>query len=198
MFLLLEAIRPEDINTLFAEVYSRFSGARQVLVPKVCEGSAARRRHGPGGLPPSLSIPGSFRGEARASTWLFTVTRNYCLTAIRKANGDPSTGADLLDPRLTGASGFETHYRMEREETFKNVWQLIHSNLNAIEAKVLVLHFGHGLPLALIGAQLGLTNPSGAKAYIVNARRKLSGILARTGLKAQRGRIVRDSRAIAA
>jgi RNA polymerase sigma-70 factor (ECF subfamily) len=198
MFLLLEAIRPEDINTLFAEVYSRFSGRvkswcrRFVRDPQRAEDMAQEV------FLRAFRYRGSFRGEARASTWLFTVTRNYCLTAIRKANGDPSTGADLLDPRLTGASGFETHYRMEREETFKNVWQLIHSNLNAIEAKVLVLHFGHGLPLALIGAQLGLTNPSGAKAYIVNARRKLSGILARTGLKAQRGRIVRDSRAIAA
>jgi len=43
--------------------------------------------------------------------------------------------------------------------------------------RVMALHYGHGLPFALITRQMMLTNPSGAKAYIVNARRKLKAVL---------------------
>jgi hypothetical protein len=45
----------------------------------------------------------------------------------------------------------------------------------------MALHYGHDVPLADITRQLALTNPSGAKAYIVNARRKLNGIAGRRG-----------------
>jgi hypothetical protein len=37
------------------------------------------------------------------------------------------------------------------------------------------------VPLATITRQLALDNPSGAKAYIVNARRKLQAVIKRRG-----------------
>jgi hypothetical protein len=43
----------------------------------------------------------------------------------------------------------------------------------------MVLHYGHEMPLDAITAALGLTNTSGAKAYIVSAKRKLSTALKR-------------------
>jgi len=47
----------------------------------------------------------------------------------------------------------------------------------------MTLHYGHDVPLATITRELALDNPSGAKAYIVNARRKLQGVLRRRGFK---------------
>jgi hypothetical protein len=38
----------------------------------------------------------------------------------------------------------------------------------------MTLHYGHDMRLEAITAALGLTNTSGAKAYIVSARRKLN------------------------
>jgi hypothetical protein len=39
----------------------------------------------------------------------------------------------------------------------------------------MLLHYGEELPLSAVSRMLGLTNKSGAKAYIVSARRKLGG-----------------------
>ena len=50
----------------------------------------------------------------------------------------------------------------------------------------MALHYGYELPLAAITQQLELTNPSGAKAYVVNARRKLNLVMKRRALRKQR------------
>ena len=76
-----------------------------------------------------------------------------------------------------GAHGQEVHLAMERVQAFQNVWRLIQATLTPMEVRVLALHYGHGLPLAIITRQMMLSNPSGAKAYIVNARRKLKAVL---------------------
>ena len=76
-----------------------------------------------------------------------------------------------------GAHGQEVHLAMERVQCFQNMWSLIHATLKPMEVRVLALHYGHGLPLAIITRQMRLSNPSGAKAYIVNARRKLKAVL---------------------
>ncbi len=49
----------------------------------------------------------------------------------------------------------------------------------ALEAKVITLHYGDELTLEAITRMLRLTNPSGAKAHIVSARRKLRAAIAR-------------------
>jgi hypothetical protein len=47
-------------------------------------------------------------------------------------------------------------------------------SLEEIEAEVMTLHYVHEMPLDAITRLLRLTNPSGAKAHVVNARRKLN------------------------
>ena len=53
------------------------------------------------------------------------------------------------------------------------------SALEPIEAQVMVLHYGYEVPLGALTRRFSLANPSGAKAYIVNGRRKLKGVIAR-------------------
>jgi hypothetical protein len=57
------------------------------------------------------------------------------------------------------------------------MWRLIETTLSATEARVIALHYAHEVPLRAITLRLGLSNPSGAKAYTVNARWKLCGVL---------------------
>jgi RNA polymerase sigma-70 factor (ECF subfamily) len=184
MFLLLEAVYPQDLDELFSELYSRYHARVNGWCRRFVRDSHRADDMTQEVFMRAFRYRSSFRGEARTSTWLFTITRNYCLTALKKANGDPATAATVLDPRLKGSSGFETHQRLERAEAFAAIWDLIRTTLTPREARVMVLHYGHGLPLALITRQLGLGNPSGAKAYIVNAKRKLGAMLARRGQKA--------------
>jgi RNA polymerase sigma-70 factor, ECF subfamily len=57
--------------------------------------------------------------------------------------------------------------------------QLMQEALDETEAKVMTLHYVDELPLDSITRLLGLENPSGAKAYVVSARRKLQRIAVR-------------------
>ena len=43
-----------------------------------------------------------------------------------------------------------------------------------------MLHYGQEMPLTAVSRKLGLTNKSGAKAYVVSARRKLNAALRKT------------------
>jgi DNA-directed RNA polymerase specialized sigma24 family protein len=57
--------------------------------------------------------------------------------------------------------------------------QLLDEALDETEKKVFTLHYGDELTLATITRLLGLRNQSGAKAYIVSAKRKLNRSLQR-------------------
>jgi len=179
MFLLSEALFPQDIEELFAELYRRYRIRVNVWCRRFMKDPDRAEDMTQEVFMRAFRYRRSFRGDARTSTWLYSIARNYCLTAIRKASADPSTGAADLDPRLRGSSGLETLRQMERDEEFGAVWRLLHRTLTPTEARVMVLHYGNSLPLAEITRKLALSNPSGAKGYIVNAKRKMGLVLAR-------------------
>jgi DNA-directed RNA polymerase specialized sigma subunit len=62
---------------------------------------------------------------------------------------------------------------MERKELAEVARQLVCEALEETERAVFTLHFAEELPLEVIGRMLNLTNASGAKAYLVSAKRKL-------------------------
>lgn len=119
----------------------------------------------------------SFQGQSRFSTWLFVIARNHCLNAARantrqatelKADVDEEFISELPD-------GAESPYTaLERSSSAAWVKQLLSKTLDATENTVFTLHYGEDLPLDAITRMLGLENPSGAKAYIVSAKRKLA------------------------
>jgi len=55
--------------------------------------------------------------------------------------------------------------------------------LDETEKQVTTLHYGHDVRLDAITVALGLTNASGAKAYIVSAKRKLNAAVRRWNAK---------------
>ncbi len=184
MFLFGACDDREHANRLFTELYSRY----RTRVSTWCR-RVTHDREKVDDLTQEVFLRAfryrrSFRGDARLSTWLYTIARNTCFTALKRAEDEPSSGAEVLNAALWGESGFEVHRRLEQEEAFGSLWRLIERRLTPTEARVLALHYGHDLPLPLITRQLILSNPSGAKAYIVNAKRKLSAVL--SGRKGRR------------
>ena len=62
---------------------------------------------------------------------------------------------------------------VERKQQADIARHLINETLEATEKAVFIMHFGEELPLDVITRMLNLTNASGAKAYLVSAKRKL-------------------------
>lgn len=116
---------------------------------------------------------GSFRGESRFSTWLYTVTRSVVINrgqAARRRQMDPLeeyAGAEPVEP----APGADQE--LEQGEIERALRQAMANDLEPLEARVLYLHYVDGMSLPALTEMLGLDNKSGAKAYVVSGGRKL-------------------------
>lgn len=115
---------------------------------------------------------GHFRQESRFSTWLYVITRNHCFNHVKALGRRPrELGAEELD-RLADDLPGNPAAPVEDEEARRQVDALL-SLLDDTEREVMVLHYGEEMPLDAVTRMLQLQNRSGAKAYVVSARRKL-------------------------
>jgi len=122
----------------------------------------------------------SFQGQSKFSTWLFSIARNHCLNAVR-ANARQATELRAeVDEEFMAAlpDGGATPYdEAERQADAKVVSELLNKTLDEKEKIVFTLHYGEDVPLETISRMLRLENQSGAKAYIVSAKRKLARLV---------------------
>lgn len=121
----------------------------------------------------------SFEGNARFSTWLYTVARNHCLNsvkarAVRKEDAMEPIVVEPLDEAAPSAE--QVLIRRGRVDEMR---RLMRDELDETEQRVMVMHYGEELSLDAVTRALGLENTSGAKAFIVSARRKLQRALER-------------------
>ncbi|HEX5432443.1 MAG TPA: sigma-70 family RNA polymerase sigma factor [Bryobacteraceae bacterium] len=120
----------------------------------------------------------SYRGECRFSTWLYVIARNLCMSALQKRASEPVWSAKAITFDLPDPSAMDVHRDVEVRQSRRKRWQFIMETLDQTEAKVMMLHYGQELSLNTVSRMLGLTNKSGAKAYIVSAKRKLNAAVA--------------------
>ena len=114
---------------------------------------------------------GSFSGGSKFSSWLYAIARNHCNNALRATCKERYLTRpldEIVERDVCVEPGFEYAIDAERMK------RLLCEILEPIEILVLTLHYGEELTLAVITRLLGLTNLSGAKAYIVSSRRKLA------------------------
>ena len=119
----------------------------------------------------------AFRGDSRFSTWLYTIARNHCLTAARRWSTEPAEAGKTLSPHLPDTTYHSVDETIEREQLLRLMRRLVSESLDETEAQVMTLHYYQELPLETITRLLDLKNPSGAKAFIVSARRKLAAAI---------------------
>jgi len=117
---------------------------------------------------------GSFRGESRFSTWLYTVTRSVVINrgqAARRRQTDPLDEMDAAAEPVEPSPGADRE--LEQGEILAALRQAMARDLDPVEARVLYLHYVDGITLPALTDLLKLDNKSGAKAYVVSGGRKL-------------------------
>jgi len=116
----------------------------------------------------------SFRGQSKFTTWLYSIARNHCMDALKSRAAGPILAGEAALERVEDVRAGELLSTMERREAEEVVRQIMRESLDETETKVMTLHYIHELPLDGVTRALKLKNPSGAKAYVVSARRKLA------------------------
>jgi RNA polymerase sigma-70 factor (ECF subfamily) len=119
----------------------------------------------------------AFRGDSRFSTWLYTIARNHCLTEARRWSTEPAQAGKAIPAHLPDTGCGRVDETIEREQLLRLLRRLVSEALDETEAQVMTLHYYQELPLDAITRLLDLKNPSGAKAFIVSARRKLASAI---------------------
>jgi len=136
----------------------------------------------------------TFKGGSKFSTWLYSVARNHCFTQVSQRADIRFETPDASDMNITERR--ENPYQLlERKDTKRYVTRLLADSLDEVELKVMSLHFAEGIPLDTVSRMLNLCNISGAKAYVVSAKRKLSRALGRAELSFQHKRTREDGHA---
>lgn len=114
----------------------------------------------------------SFRGTSKFGTWVYAIARNHCFSAARSQAARPvEEGGESLDVFTSDA--IDSHTLLEQESAKQLMNEFVNRTLDPTEKQVMVLHYVEELPLESVTRILGLTNQSGAKSFVVSARRKL-------------------------
>jgi len=119
----------------------------------------------------------TFRRDSKFTTWLYVIARNRCRDEARAratARRDARGVFDQPSPELNDALA-----ALDARDARTIVQTLMKDVLDDTEQRVMTLHYGHDMQLDAITTALGLTNTSGAKAFIVSAKRKLNAAVKR-------------------
>jgi len=113
---------------------------------------------------------GSFDQRSRFSSWLFALTRNECLTALRPRLLKRDEAAD---PLLFLIDEDDPGRLFENAEEEANMEALLRETLNPTEQQAIWLRCFERLPVDEVTRILGLTHTSGARSVLQSAREKL-------------------------
>jgi len=119
-----------------------------------------------------------FDGRSGFASWLFAMTRNECLTALRPKSlkRDPEA-----DPEWFLVDDDDPGRLLESAEEEHAMEALLRETLNPVEQQAIFLRCFERLSVGDVTRILGLSNVSGARSVLQSAREKLRRALAARG-----------------
>jgi RNA polymerase sigma-70 factor (ECF subfamily) len=121
------------------------------------------------------ALPG-FAGRSRFSSWLFTIARNECLTALRPKSLRQDPHVDPAEVLVEHEDPPTLYVTREEEDAME---ALLRDSLSPLEQEAIWLRCFEGLSVGDVTRLLGLTHASGARSVLQSAREKLRVALAR-------------------
>jgi RNA polymerase sigma-70 factor (ECF subfamily) len=121
------------------------------------------------------ALPG-FGERSRFSSWLFSIARNECLTALRPKRLRADPYADPLEILVETEDPPALLASREEEDEME---ALLRDHLSPLEQEAIWLRCFEGLPVGEVTRLLGLTHASGARSVLQSAREKLRAALER-------------------
>jgi RNA polymerase sigma-70 factor (ECF subfamily) len=112
----------------------------------------------------------AYNHRSRFTSWLFSVTRNRCLSHVRRRPPRPATE---VDPDSLPADGLDPEDALLEHLDLEALGNLIRQELDPTEQEVVWLRCVERMSIRHINTVLGLQNTSGARAVLQRARRKL-------------------------
>lgn len=116
----------------------------------------------------------TFQGSSRFTTWLYSIARHESLNRLQRGNSRPAMTDDEEALADVPAVDPDPEDLAMRSSEARRLHAFLAETLDPTERNVFTLHYGHDMPLDAITRLLRLENASGAKAYIVSAKRKLA------------------------
>lgn len=116
----------------------------------------------------------TFAGSSQFSTWLFAIARNRCLSEVRRPRLLTSDDMDL-DRLPHGQANPEQALEERLDE--EAILTIIRENLEPREQDALWMRCFERIPVDTITELLNITEASGARAVLQQARRKLRAAL---------------------
>jgi RNA polymerase sigma-70 factor (ECF subfamily) len=173
LMLMMQSARCQSIvDNVFNEIFRRYQTRLAVWCARLAHDPARGADLAQEVFLRAYRYRHTWRGDSRFSTWLYAIARNHCINTIRRLESDPLGNAGEF-PLGLADDAEDVYAGTERSQRFQRLWETMNEALTSTEKRVMVLHYGYDFSLAAITHRLMLSNPSGAKAYIVNARRKL-------------------------
>jgi RNA polymerase sigma-70 factor (ECF subfamily) len=126
----------------------------------------------------------SFQGTSQFGTWLYSIVRNESINRMRRSGPQMTDSDEALADVPSLDAGPEQI--ASQNSAARRLHDFLAATLEETELTVFTLHYGDDMPLDAITRLLHLENASGAKAYIVSARRKLARAAQRMSARGER------------
>lgn len=112
----------------------------------------------------------SFGGRSQFGSWIFSITRNRCLSELRRPSLLVDEDSDP-DDRASGSAAPDQ--ALEDRLAEEELLELIQRRLDPVEQQALWLRCFEKMPVDEITDLLAITEASGARGILQRARRKL-------------------------